>query len=337
MTIRKGSFELQNFTTTINKVERSWTRLNDMNIFEQKMNDTRNITIDVVNDTTRYFGDTRPGGTRNKLGYENVREVPFIIPFFTLDSRLSARDIQDLRAYGTPNSAMTVNMARMRIMERLQRDHAALREKAMMQAIIGTSFAPNNTIPVSNYYTAFDETQVTTDFAFSNAMTDVPTRVETIRTQIRDQSRNNAQNYEVVVLCSPTWFTAFVNHATVKGAYVEYQSNTGSMINPNRDRPGGNGVERDFVFQNIKFQEFAATFGTDQLIPAGEAYAFPMGIENMFEINYGPSDLIDGANEMAQEMYMVEVRDHRTIEFESETALLAVNTRPELVVKLTMS
>lgn len=337
MTIRKGSFELQNFTTTINKIERQWSKVDDLGIFDQIMNDTRNITIDVINDTTRYFGDTKPGGTRNKLGFEDVQEVPLIIPFFTLDGRVSARDVQDLRAYGTPNSAETVNRARMRIMERLQRNHKALREKAMVQAIIGTSFSPNGTVAVQNYYTIFNQTQVTTDFVFSNATTDVAARVETIRTQIRDNSEDEAQSYSMVVLCSPTWFSNFINHANVKGAYTEYQALTGSMVNPNRDRPGADRIERDFMFQNIHFIEYAGQFGTDQLIPAGEAYAFPMGIDSMFEIHYGPSDMIDGANEMAQEMYLAEVRDHRTIEMESETALLAVNTRPELVVKLTMS
>lgn len=341
-TTRRGSFELQNFTTQINKMPRMWSKINDMGIFDRVMNETRNITVDVVTDVFDTFQDTRPGGARNKANFESVQEQSFIIPFFSLDSRLSARDIQDLRSYGSPNGVMTVNEARLRIMNRIQKAHMALREKVMMEAIIGRNYRPGNTTPAYDYYTVYGQTRKTVDFEFSSSSEDVLGKIDEIRAQIRNFSQNSSQTFEIVVLCSSSWFDNFINHNQVRGAYTEYSSNTGSRIDPNRDRPGMDDLNRSFIFQNIRFMEYDARFGPTAgsqtpLIPDGEAYAFPIGVDNMFEIQYGPGDLIDEANTIAQEMYMIEVRDHRTVEIESDTAMIGLNHRPELVVQLTDS
>ena len=70
-------------------------------------------------------------------------------------------------------------------------------------------------------------------------------------------------------------------------------------------------------------------------IPAGEAYVLPMGIEGMFQAHYAPADTPELANTQARELYTFMISQHRTIQLQSEFSLLAVNTRPELVVKLT--
>ncbi|MBS3973332.1 MAG: major capsid protein, partial [Actinobacteria bacterium] len=72
-------------------------------------------------------------------------------------------------------------------------------------------------------------------------------------------------------------------------------------------------------------------------IPTDEAYFFPRGIPNMFQAFYAPADTVSDANDVAQDFYMYMLQDHRTAHIETEFSLLAVNTRPELVVRSTMS
>ena len=48
-----------------------------------------------------------------------------------------------------------------------------------------------------------------------------------------------------------------------------------------------------------------------------------------------PADTPELANTVARDLYTFMVSEHRTVQLQSEFSLLAVNTRPELVVKLT--
>lgn len=330
---RLSDFEIQDFTTEINKIPRQWNLIDSMNMFDEVRNSTDNISIDVVQEKTDTFGDTRRGGTRNSLGNESVTEVPLKVPFFSLDDAIRPTDLQNLRAYGTANDVMTEQMARMRIMERLRRYHNALREKIMVNAIMGSGFAPNSTTTQYNYYTVFSETQQTTDVAFSTATTDVNARLEIAYGNIIDNAENETGAYEIVVLCSPGWFQDFISHPNVKGAYEDYMA----RVNPNRERTGGTSIYREFMHYNMRFIEYRGSFGGTNLVTADEAFMFPVGIDNMFEMHYAPGDLLDYVNTPAQDMYMIEKRDERRLIIESDTSMLGVNTRPELVQRLTKS
>lgn len=340
MPIRRGNHSLQNFTTEINKMPRLWGKIGMMGLFSSIMNETTTTTTDVIRERLDVFGDARRGADRSKVGEETRQTFTFDIPFFPLDSKLTARDVQDLRAAGTANSVETVAMARMRIMNRLRNYHMALKEKVMAEAIQGMAYVPNQTTTRYNYYTVYGQTQRVQNFQFSSSTFDVLGAIDSIREQIRDNSENTMQMFNIAVLANPTWFDAFINHAQVKGAYNEYVSNTGSRIDPNRDRPGMNNLDRDFIFQGIHFYEYSGAFGNTAgsqtpLFPVGEAFAFPMGVDSMFELHYAPADTLDSANTLAQELYMFEERDFRSITVESETAVLGLNHRPELVVRLT--
>lgn len=319
---RKQDFQLQDFTTEINLIPRQWGLIGSMNMFEPVFNQTDNISIDVIQERTDTFGDTRRGSDRNLLRSEQAEEVPLKIPFFTLDKMITPRDLQNLRQYGTAQDAMSVNDARMRIMDRIVRYHTALKEKIMANAIQGLGFAPNSTTTQYNYYTVFSRTQQTIDFAFTTATTDVANLVQDIYAQIIDNSQNEDGEFEITVLCSPEWFTSFVSHSSVKGQYQDYVSNTGSRMNPNRDRPGMTSIYREFEFQNVRFIEHRGQFGSTRLIPQNQAYAFPNGIPNMFELHFAPADHMDYVNTVAQDMYLFEMPTDRKVDIQSESSML---------------
>lgn len=63
----------------------------------------------------------------------------------------------------------------------------------------------------------------------------------------------------------------------------------------------------------------------------------PRGISEMFQLHYAPADTVVDANTPAQELYIWYKYSSffRTEKIETETSFLAINTRPELVIKLT--
>lgn len=320
---RKTDFQLQDFTSEVNLIPRKWNLFSEnamfSGLFTEVRNSTDNISVDVIQEATNTYGDTRRGGERNSLGNESATEYPFKVPLFTLDGRLTARDLQNVREYGTAQDVMTEMSGRMRIMTRLRRYQGALMEKIMVQAVMGQGYAPNATTTQYNYYTQFGRTQRTVDFVFSNANTEVGEQLETAYGHIIDNAQNDSGSYRIMVLCSPGWFTDFIKHPNVAGAYEDYMSRN----NPNRERAGDDtSIYRTFEHYNFTFVEYRGAFGGTSLVTADEAFMFPMGIDDMFELHYAPGDLLDAVNEPAQDMYMIERRDHRRLIVESDTAML---------------
>ena len=64
---------------------------------------------------------------------------------------------------------------------------------------------------------------------------------------------------------------------------------------------------------------------------------FPRGIEGMFSMHFAPADHVAFANTTAREAYLFlnEVKNGRSQMLETESSVLCVNSRPELVIKLT--
>ena len=54
----------------------------------------------------------------------------------------------------------------------------------------------------------------------------------------------------------------------------------------------------------------------------------------MFQSFYAPADDVNYANTVAQEGYVFMTTEGRNLKLETEFSLLAVNNRPELVIKL---
>lgn len=324
-TTRKSEFIIQDFTFEINKIPRPWSLVDSMDMFTVNNVVTDTVTVDVTQEKTDVIGDVRRGSDRTKVGPETTIAKPLSVPFFTLDGAVTPVDIQNLRRAGTADDPETLSNAQMKIMERIRRYHGALKEKALVEAILGSTYAPNGTIGTQNYFTTFGTSQVTVDFAFSVGTTDVLGKAEEAWGSIIDNAQDGGTSYEIVALCSPGWFADFISHPKVAGAYEQYAANP----NPNRVRVGGQSIYRQFEHGNVLYIEYRGAFNGTALIPADEAYFMPVGIMDMFNLYYAPSDTLAAVNQPGQELYMqtVESINGRRIDIESETALLAVNSR----------
>ena len=149
------------------------------------------------------------------------------------------------------------------------------------------------------------------------------------RAYIIDNAGDNGDNYDVIVLCSRKWFSAFIAHPLIVNAYQFY----GSSQEPLRRRMGQgaeNANNRMFEHKNVIYIEDISGY-----IPADEAYILPRGIDNMFQIHYAPADTVNDANTVAEELYLWYKSSayNREEKVESETSFLTVSTRPELVVR----
>lgn len=325
--MRNGDFQILDYTGLIETMPRIDTLIDSMNLFTSHYGRTTIASIERVDDGAGNIPARQRGGMRNHLVGERQKQVNLNIPFFPLDRSINTADIQNFRAYGSEDAPKTVQDEVNRIMMRLRRAHAILKTTAQYAALQGNSWSPEDPMSQYNFYDVWGVTQQRVDIDFTALAIDPTEVIEAeARAHIIDWAGNNGDNFEIVVMASRQWFSALIAHPQVTGAYSQYPS-TQEML---RRRLGGNANNRIFEHKNVLFIE-----DISGKIPAGEAIIFPRGIDRMFEIYYAPSDYLRDANTVAQELYVFyKESDYlREAKVESETSFLAVNNRPELVVR----
>lgn len=330
MSTRIDNNQMVDFTTAINKVPRAWNLLDSMGLAETQGISTLTAAVDVIQERDGQIGDKRRGSNRQEVGAESVITKHLSTSFFPLDSALRPQDVQNLRKFGTENDLDTMGDAAMRAMERIRRLQGNLREKALMEAIKGSSYSPNGTTEVYDYYSVFEVSalQKTVFFDLTNTASDPLAKAEEAYGHIIDNAQDSAASYEVVALCDRAFFTKLLANDTFMQAYLYTQS----QVNPLRDRVGGTGPYRQFSHGGVLYIEYVGKFNGVPLIPVDTAYFLPKGIEDMFNVYHSPADTIADANTVGQELYMWTEETRRKLVVESETSFIAVNARPELVI-----
>jgi hypothetical protein len=324
---QSNGFLLLDYSKHIELVPRVHTLVGDMNLFSDVFGNSTVAQAERVNEKTGLISARKRGGERNFVDSEDVRTENFNIPFFPLDRHIKAADIQNFREYGTGNESKTLEKEVARVMARIKRFHAQLKERAMVASIMGTSWAPGDTDATYNYYTVWGLTQATAPVNFTTTTIDPRDVIEDeARTHIIDEAADNAGEYRIIAICSRKYFSALIAHPLVENAYQFYDS----AQEPLRRRLGGDVINRMFESKGVLYiEDISGYFGTD------DAYIMPLGIEDMFKNHFAPADIAQTANDTAQELYLwYKQSDYfRDQKLESETSFISINARPELVVK----
>lgn len=322
------------FTPELLIVENKWGTISQMGLFEEQGVDQYTVTFDEITKSIGLIGD-KARGQRAQVGTDYQRKTrAWQVPFYPLDDFILPGDVKGKRAYGSADQEDTLAAARARKLERLAESHYRTLEYARAKVITtGDVYSPNGTTSL-NYYTEFGVEQTVVPFALGTGTTDVLGKIETCIAGILNNA-NGANVTGITALCSPTFFSALIGHNKIAAAYQFYAS----QQNPLRDRMGGSvAMHREFVFGGVRFIEMWDTYGSEQLIPAGDAYFLPEGTDS-FQTFFAPAARFDLMGSVGEKMYVFEYASPRgdKLELESESSHLNANTRPQLVIRATVA
>lgn len=325
------AFELVDYTEELLLVPNTWGLINDLGIFGTEAVSQHAITVESHEGTLGIVTD-QPRGARNLVNKDETRILrSFALSHHPLDDQITPQDVQGKRAYGSPDAAETEAAVMARKLARVRRAHAITLETARAYTITtGQQWAPNGTVS-ANFYTDFGITRKNVDFVFGTSTTDMVAKVEEVIAHIQDNVLTGDVVNEVIVLCSPGFFSKLIGHATVKEAYKYYSSTQ----EPLRNRLG-TGLYRRFVFGGATFVEYRGSYNGSALITANEAFALPTGVSDMFVTYFGPANRLDMVNTLGEEAYLFSYRDPRgqAVEIQSESNFLNLLRRPAGVVRL---
>lgn len=324
-------FEVVDYTQELLLVPNQWGLINSLNLFNEESVAQHTITVESREGTIALITD-RMRGERNNVNSDDSRIIrAFSIPHFPLDDAIFPEDVQGKRAYGSPDAAEQEDMVMARKMMRIRQNHAITLEAARAQAITaGTAYAPNGTV-VADYYSEFGITRKEVDFVLGTATTDVAAKVEEVIAHIQDNVKTGGVVSGVTALCSPTFFAALIAHAKVSEAFKYYTSTQ----EPLRERLGGGGLYRRFEWAGATFIEYRGDYNGTALIPSGDAYFVPSGVDDLMVTYFSPANKFSHVNTLGEQAYSFVYRSPNDdkITIETESNFLNVLRRPAAIVR----
>lgn len=324
------------FTPLIQLEETQPTLLSSLGLFDVQHHATTLVSIGRDTENDSLIPARERGGERNWLSMNKEKLAAVSIPFFPLDHNITAQDIQSFRTYmisGLDDNLRTEQEVVQRYLRKILRDQARTKEQIYAAAVQGYAYtgAGGSVNAAYNWYDVWGQTQQAITIDFTSATVDPTAVIEAEgRAYIEDSKGDGSNSTQLFALCGREFFAKLTRNAFVRSAYQFYQG-TPNLL---RDRISGNNDVQTFEFDGVMYMKDPYGF-----VASNEAYLFPNGIPNMFQAHYAPADHYQLANTVAQESYVFsyDVQAKRTFSLESEFSLLGVNTRPELVVKMTAS
>lgn len=316
------------FTPILNLQERKPRVITSLNLFETDFHATEYVEVGREVSDTLIIPARERNGERNWLVTDRPNGKVFKIPFFPVDRNIKGVDIQSFRTLMDPNQQLDSLPAHVtRYTGKIQDAIDKTKEVIFTSAILGTAFtgATGSMNTAYNWYTEWNVTQLTVSVDFASTTINPAAVIEgEARGHIMDLKGDNTVSTNVIALCGRGFFSKLVNSNFIITAYQMYRDG----VQPLRDRIGGNADYRQFDHMGVTYIEVdSPLIGTD------EAFLLPTGISGMFQAHYAPADVVD-ANQLAVDQYLFMFEELRTVSLQSEFSLLAVNTRPELVVRL---
>jgi len=214
----------------------------------------------------------------------------------------------------------------------MRRKHAQTREYMEMNALRGIVKDGAGTT-LYNYFTEFGLEQISVDFVFGTAGTNIQGKVRNVLRAIEDNLLGETMT-TAHALVSSEFFDKLISHPKTEEAYRFFSATGGQPLRED--------MRRAFPFAGILFEEYNGSVtlsnGTsERLIPTGEGIAFPLGTFDTFTTYGGPANLLETANTVGLPLYARQMMDARGrwIDLMTEASILPVNKRPRLAIRCT--
>ena len=325
-----NGFKVTDLTEELVSIPNEYGLINQLGIFDVEPVSQHTVTFEASDRVIGLIGD-KVRGERNNVSKDGKRVMrSYAIPHFPLDDYITPQDVQGQRAYGEEGVERLASV-QARKLTTIRKSHAATLETARAKMITsGDIYAPNGTV-VGNVYTDFGVTRKQVAMDLTNAATDILGKQREIVDHIQDNIMSGETPSEIIALCSPSYFDAYISQAGVKEAYKFYTSTQEPLRNGNWSQFRHGDIT--LIRYNGKFKDASGV--SQALIPDGDAYYLPLDTSDTFKTYFSPANKFDLANTLGESGYLFVYEDGKgsKIEIESESNLINILRRPAIVVR----
>lgn len=327
------AFNMTSMTAAINVVPNLFGRINGSNLFRPVPIRVRTAVIERKNGLISLL-KSQPVGAPPPVAKSGDRKVYTLpVPHFPYDDVVLAEEVQGVRAFGSETELETVIGKVNEKLENAAWNHQQTWEFLKLGAIKGIVLDGDATTELADLYDIFGITPEIHNFALDVDTTEVLTKCLEVARHIELNLLGEVSS-GIQVLCSPTFFDALTTHPIVKEAYKDWR----------QGEAGRSDMRKGFVFGDLTFSEYNgsvnnAAGGSTPLIAANTAHAFPIGTRNLFLNHMAPANMAGAVNTPGLPMYASRaLMDHDMgVKLHTQSNHLPICTRPEVLVKLTVS
>lgn len=327
------AFNTTSLTSAINVVPNLFGRINASGLFRPVPIRARTAAIERKNGFISLLKSQPVGAPAPvaKAGDRKLYSIP--VPHFPYDDVVLAEEVQGVRAFGSETELETVVA---KVNEKLTDaafNHQQTWEFLKLGAIKGIVLDGDATTELADLYDIFGITPEVHNFALNVDATEVLTKCLEVARHIELNLLGEIMS-GIQVLCSPTFFDALTTHPIVKESYARWRDG----------EAGRSDMRRGFVFGDLVFSEYNGSVsntagGSTPLIAANTAHAFPIGTRNLFIDHMAPANMMESVNTPGLPIYASRaLMDHNMgVKLHTQSNHLPICTRPEVLVKLTVS
>ncbi len=316
-------------TEAINRLPQTPTIIRELGIFKPDFRTTTFVQV-AAKQGQLILVEAVPRGTPGKPVKETLGDSQtFNMLHLPKNDIVLADDVQNVKAWGTENTAMTVAGKVNDKMASMKADLEYSREYYMLQALMGKVYNADGTSILYDIYERFGLIRKTHTVKLSDKELAVGKILDGIKT-----AQGKLRNGEVIngwtVLASPSFMQEFVYHPKIVDIYNRVQE-------AKVYRDGNTNV--GFSHMNIDFVQYDHVFPNGMTLPDGEAIILPKGTVNTFREYFAPANLNGAVNTKALPYYASRVELDHGIGWDlyAQTNPLPLLLRPELVATIKMT
>lgn len=326
-------------TETINVPAYETGRPAQLGIFTDEPIATTYVRIGVAEDEITIIPDRERGGETNFNMRGDRQEVPILIPHFPLDDKITPSDIQNILAWGEENAFVTLANVYNQKLTTIRNKHEATWNFLDWGALNGLILGAEGRV-LADLYDKFDFTQHVVNFALDSAGTGIAAKNREAKALLRKELRGSASR-GTIVLAGPEFFDKYVGHPNVIESLKRY---AGATSDPSRDDVDDSfsfaGFRLERIDEEFQIRQPDGTFLTRQAVADDEAILVPLGTTYFKRYNAPPDTLTD-ANRPPRPTDKIfisteNLRHGKGQEVHSESNLLPICTRPQVMIKLTL-
>lgn len=322
------AFSVTQLTQTIIDIPRVPTRLGDSGMFNEYGINTLTMAIERTGSALNLVPTAPRGGVREPIKGVGRKLIPIMATHLPQSGSVLADEVQGVRVFGSETEVEAVSALVKKKIAIMKGNLDLTLEHMRVGAVMGKVLDADGVTPIWDLYDIFGFTQVVKDFQL-----DVPTT--NLKAKVQDLKRSMARALGgrsfggVRVMASQSWFDAFTEHADMKARWDKWQDGTYARTDQS---------DADFDFLKAVFSIYEGGTSAGDFVPDGTAFAYPVGVPNMFQTAYAPGDYMETVNTNGLPYYTKQepMPMGKGVALESQSNPIMLNTLPEAVFKLTI-
>ena len=319
------AFSVSQLSATIVDIPRVPTVLGDAGLFAESGISTTSTMIERTGSTLRLVPAVARGGVGQAVLRDPRAMITVSASHLPQQGQVLADEVQNIRAFGRESEVETVvNKVRSKLTA-MKANLDLTIEYHRIGAVKGQILDADGSSVILDLYSAFGVSQSSQNFVLGTATTRVKDKIADVTRAIRTKLGGRAFT-GVEVLCSASFFDALTRHATIEKAFEWFNGNAYLRTDPRGAA---------FTFAGVTFREYLGGVGGVDFIPAGEAYAYPVGVPGLFQTFYAPAPYMETVNTIGLPYYAKqELMDFgKGVELEAQSNPINICTLPESVIK----